>query len=85
MRDFLMILKEHGYYRDNRWNKTESTYTFETESKIEFFSADQSDKLRGARRDRLFINECNNIQFDAFEQLEVGTKKFILLDWNPTN
>lgn len=85
MRDFLMILKEHGYFRDDRWNKSESTYTFETGSIIEFFSADQGDKLRGARRDRLFLNEANNITFEAFEELEVRTKEFIYIDFNPTN
>lgn len=83
--DFLMIMKEHNYFKDSLWNKSESTYTFETGSKIEFFSVDQPDKLRGARRDRLFINECNNVPFDAFEQLEVRTKDFIFLDYNPTN
>ena len=85
MRDFLLIMQEHGYFNDKDWNKTDYTYTFETGSKIEFFSADQPDKVRGPRRDRLFINECNNIPFDAFEQLEVRTKDFIFLDWNPTN
>lgn len=85
IKDFLDILKQHNYFRDKDWNKSEYTYTFETGSKIEFFSADQPDKLRGARRDRLFINEANNIPFDAFEQLEVRTKEFIFLDWNPTN
>ena len=84
MRDFLMIMQEHKYFRDDRWNKSECVYVFETGSKIEFFSVDQPDKLRGARRDRLFINEANNIPFDAFEQLEVRTKEFIFLDWNPT-
>jgi phage terminase large subunit len=78
-------MKEHNYFKDSLWNKSESTYTFETGSKIEFFSVDQPDKLRGARRDRLFINECNNVPFDAFEQLEVRTKDFIFLDYNPTN
>lgn len=60
-------------------------YTFETGSQIEFFSSDNGDKLRGARRDRLFINEANNVTKDAFDQLEVRTKEFIYLDWNPTN
>ncbi len=78
-------MKEHQYFKDSLWNKSESTYTFETGSKIEFFSVDQPDKLRGARRDRLFINECNNVPFDAFEQLEVRTKDFVFLDYNPTN
>lgn len=84
MRDFLQILKEHNYYKDANWNRTNYTYTFETGSVIEFFSADQPDKLRGARRDRLFINEANNVAFEAFQQLEVRTKELIYLDWNPT-
>ena len=85
MRDFLLIMQEHQYFKDDRWNKTDYTYTFETGSKIEFFSADQPDKVRGPRRDRLFINEANNIPYEAYDQLEVRTKEFVFLDWNPTN
>ena len=85
MRDFKTILQEHKYWKASNWNSTDSVYTFETGSQIEFFGADSPDKLRGARRDRLFINECNNIPFDAFEQLEVRTRDFVFLDWNPTN
>lgn len=85
IRDFLNIMEEHQYYDDNRWNKTDYTYTFETGSKIEFFSADQPGKVRGPRRDRLFINEANNISLETFEQLEVRTKDFVFLDWNPVN
>jgi phage terminase large subunit len=84
-RDFKNIMIEHRYWRDDRWNETDGVYTFETGSQIEFFSTDNSDKLRGARRDRLFMNEANNISFDAFDQLEVRTKEFVYLDWNPTN
>lgn len=85
MRDFLNIMEESKYYKDALWNKSESIYTFETGSQIEFFSVDQADKVRGARRDRLFINEANNISFEAFEQLEVRTNEFVFLDWNPSN
>lgn len=85
IRDFLNIMQQHNYYKEKNWNKTDYIYTFETGSKIEFFSSDNGDKLRGARRDRLFINEANNVPFDAFEQLEVRTKEFIMLDYNPTN
>jgi phage terminase large subunit len=85
MRDFELILKGHDYWKDSLWDKTNSIYTFENGSKIEFFSADQGDKLRGARRDRLFINEANNVAFEAFEQLEVRTKDFVYLDWNPSS
>lgn len=52
---------------------------------MEFFSVDQPEKVRGARRDRLFINEANNVSFDAFEQLEVRTKDFVFIDYNPVS
>lgn len=84
MRDFLDIMKEHGYYDDNAWNRTDFIYTFETGSRIEFFAADQSDKLRGARRDRLYINEANNVPLNAYNELEVRTRESVWLDWNPT-
>ena len=84
IRDFLSIMQSHGYYRDERWNKSDFIYTFETGNKLEFFSADQPNKVRGPRRDNLFINECNNIKYEAFDQLEVRTKNVIYLDWNPT-
>ena len=85
MRDFISIMKAHNYFKNERWDKTNSIYTFETGSQIEFFSVDQSDKLRGARRDRLFINEANNIPFNSFEELEVRTKDFVIIDYNPTS
>lgn len=85
IRDFLNIMATHGYFQDARWNKTDCIYTFETGSKIEFFSADQPSKTRGPRRSRLFLNEANNIAFEAFEQLEVRTTDFIFIDFNPTN
>jgi phage terminase large subunit len=85
MRDFLSIMQEHNYFKDDRWNKSDFTYTFETGSKIEFFSLDMPHKVRGPRRHRLFINEANNIPLETFDQLEVRTSDEIWLDWNPVN
>lgn len=83
MRDFLTIMDNHGYFKPFHWNKTDFIYTFESGSMIEFFSADQPGKVRGPRRDVLFINEANNIPHETFTQLEVRTRKIIWLDWNP--
>lgn len=83
IRDFQNILEQHGYWQDGAWNKTDFVYTFHTGSKIEFFSADQPGKVRGPRRDILFVNEANNIPYETYTQLEVRTKKIIWLDWNP--
>jgi len=85
IRDFLKIMDWTHNFNANNWNKSNLTYTFANGSFIEFFSADQPDKLRGARRDVLFINECNNIEFEAYQQLAIRTKKFIYLDYNPTH
>lgn len=85
MRDFLNIMREHGYYKDAQWSKTDFTYTFESGSQIEFFSADQSGKVRGPRRDRLFVNEANNISQETFEQLLLRTKEYAWADWNPVS
>lgn len=74
-----------GNYKDGQFNKSDLKYKFSNGSFIEFFSADQPDKLRGARRDILFVNECNNIPFEAYNQLAIRTKKFIYLDYNPTS
>lgn len=83
IRDFLNIMQSHGYYKEERWNRTDLIYTFETGSKIEFFSADQPGKVRGPRRDRLFINEGNNIPWEAADQMIIRTKELIIIDYNP--
>ena len=84
MRDFKNIMQEHNYWDDRDWNATDSIYTFQSGSKIEFFSADQPSKVRGPRRERLYVNECNNVDYEAFDQLEVRTNLEVWLDWNPT-
>src|SRR5260370_26258370 len=56
MRDFIQIMEQHRYFKDDHWDKTDFIYTFETGSKIEFFSPDQPSKVRRPRRHRLFIN-----------------------------
>lgn len=83
IRDFLSIMQEHGYYKPERWSKSEFTYTFETGSQIEFFSADQSGKVRGPRRDRLYVNEANNVPQETWEQLLIRTREEAWADWNP--
>lgn len=85
MKDFIKIMKETKRWNPARWNASDFKYTFANGSFIEFFSADVDSKLRGARRDRLYINECNNISFAAYTELAMRTKQSIFLDWNPTN
>lgn len=83
IRDFLNIMEGHGYFKEASWNRTDFIYKFETGTKIEFFSADSSAKVRGPRRDILFMNECNNMSFDTYTQLAIRTNEIIFLDYNP--
>jgi len=83
IRDFFNILDEDEKNNKN-WNATEHIYNFGN-SKIEFFGADESDKIRGPRRDILFINEANNIPWETARGLDIRTKKFTFADWNPVS
>lgn len=83
IRDFLNIMEGHGYYRDEAWNRTDFIYTFENGTKLEFFSADSPDKVRGPRRNVLFINEANNISYETYTQLAIRTSEEVYIDYNP--
>ena len=85
LKDFLSILKSLNRYYEKKFNRSTLKYEFSNGSYIEFFSTDQPDKLRGARRTDLYINECNNVPFDAYQQLAVRTSGNIWLDYNPAN
>jgi phage terminase large subunit len=84
-KDFLKIMKETGRFIPTHYNKTLLRYEFTNGSYIEFFSADDESRLRGARRNILYINECNNINYDAYLQLSIRTDGDIYLDYNPTS
>lgn len=85
LRDFLKIMQMVDNFNPEAFNKSNLTYTFFNGSFIEFFSADSPAKLRGARRDVLFINECNNVDFESYQQLSIRTRDCIYLDYNPTH
>lgn len=85
MKDFKKIMIETNRFIFARWNATDFKYTFANGSQIEFFSADNDSKLRGARRDYLYMNEANNMTFHAYTELASRTKLGVYLDWNPVN
>jgi phage terminase large subunit len=85
MKDFEKIMRETNRWNENSFSKTLLRYTFFNGSYIEFFGADQADKLRGARRNILYINEANNVTFESYQQLAIRTSQEVWLDFNPTN
>ena len=65
-------------------NKTDFIYTFPNGSWIDFFSTDDEQKIRGRKRDILFVNEANEISFIEWQQLKMRTTKFAVIDYNPS-
>ncbi len=85
IRDWLEIMENTGLYDPNQHSLTESLYRFPNGSYIEFFSVDNSLKVRGPGRDILFINEANLIHKETFEQLNMRTRKTVFIDYNPAD
>jgi phage terminase large subunit len=84
MKDFIELMRSTNRFVEGRWNMTLLTYKFANGSFIEFFSADSEARLRGARRNVLYLNEANNVAFEAYYQLAIRTSDEIYLDYNPT-
>ena len=84
LRDFLQILKQYQVYRDEFHNKSNSEYHL-FGNLIEFTSLDQSQKIRGRKRDLLFINEGNELYWEDWQQLIFRTQERIILDFNPSD
>lgn len=85
LKDFIKIMQVTNRWIDPHFNKSTLKYTFANGSFIEFFSVEQPDKLRGARRNILYINEANNIPFEAYQQLSIRTSDEVFIDYNPTH
>jgi phage terminase large subunit len=79
-RDFMTIMGSD--FDDSRWNATNHIYNFGA-AKIEFFSADLPGKVRGPRRDILYLNEANNITKQVYDELSIRTRRFEFIDHNP--
>jgi phage terminase large subunit len=84
IRDFKAIMKSQEYWEDSCWNDSKHIYTFYKGTIIEFRSIDKFGKAHGPRRDILFLNEANNIDYRIADQLITRTRKIVWLDWNPS-
>ena len=82
IRDFLEILRNNELYSEIYHNKTSNEYWLNG-NLIEFFSLDMGSRVRGRKRDLLFINEANEIDYEAWNQLLFRTDGRIIIDYNP--
>lgn len=84
MRDFFEIVESQDWYNVASHNKSEGTYKL-FGNLVEFISVDQPQKVRGRKRDVLYINEANEISLEDWRQLILRTKERIIIDFNPSD
>lgn len=84
MRDFITILQEYNCYSEVAHNKSNSEYSL-FGNLVEFISLDQPQKIRGRKRDLLFVNEGNELYYEDMQQLLFRTQDRIILDFNPSD
>jgi phage terminase large subunit len=82
--DFKEILMKMLLFDEKAMNKTELTYHFQNGAWVEFFSTDSEQKLRGRKRDILFVNEANELNFIEWQQLKMRTTQLAVVDYNPS-
>jgi phage terminase large subunit len=66
------------------WNKTDRIIYFKNNSIIEFNSYDDQQDAKNGKRDYLFVNEANGIDYLVYWQLAIRTRKQIFIDYNPS-
>jgi phage terminase large subunit len=84
MRDFFDLLQTHNLYTETAHSKSLNEYRLNG-NLIEFVSLDEPQKIRGRKRDLLFINEGNELTYEDFFQLNIRTTSRIIIDYNPSD
>ena len=83
LRDLKEVLILFDMYDPNKWHTADGYYEIGTNI-IEWFSIDDETKVRGRKRDYLFINEATEVSYDEYIQLILRTSNRIVLDLNPS-
>jgi phage terminase large subunit len=84
LRDFLEILQSYEIYEEKYHNKTNNEYSLNG-NLVEFISLDQPQKIRGRKRNLLYINEANELYFEDWQQLIMRTTGKVIIDYNPSD
>lgn len=83
MRDFLQIIKDLELYSEDFHSKSTNEYYLNGNT-VEFISLDMPQKIRGRKRDLLFVNEANELNYEDWQQLIFRTNEKIIIDYNPS-
>lgn len=85
IRDFNAILDQNSM----RWvlsntNRSENKYVLLNGSVLEFRAYPDALSAEHGKRDYLFINEANHVQYEIAQKLIMKTRRQVYIDFNPT-
>jgi phage terminase large subunit len=85
LRDALTIYNQSSQLKKlvKNFNKTDRIFEFYNGSIIEFKSYTNGQDAKSGKRDYLFINEANGIEWNIYSELALRTKTRIFIDYNP--
>jgi phage terminase large subunit len=83
LRDLKEILITFGVFDSAKWHSVDGYFELGNNI-IEWFSVDDETKLRGRKRDYLFINEATEINEEEYTQLILRTSDRVTIDLNPS-
>lgn len=92
IRDIKKIIDDNSwlnpFLKGDSWEKayniSDRILTFKNKSQIEFTSYENEQDARSGKRDYLFINEANGIDYTVYWQLFIRTEKQTFIDYNPS-
>lgn len=84
LRDFKEIMKSLDIWEEDNWRASENMYTFDNGSTIEFLSVQDGERRKGTKRDILFVDEANELDWDDMFQLFIRTTDKTIIAYNPS-
>lgn len=81
-KDFKSVLHELGEYSIKNHNRTDHIY-YLNDNIINYYGADNPEKIHGRSRDILWINEAQHFHDETVDQLFPRTRHRIICDYNP--
>ena len=67
------------------FNKTDRFFEFHNGTIMEFKSYDNAQDAKSGKRDYLFINEANGVDWGIYTELALRTRKRVFIDYNPNS
>jgi len=85
LNDMPAVFEQFGLNFYSMYNMSDKFVLFNSGGRLQFTAFDNIGKAHGGRRDILYLNEANHLEYRIVEQLMARTRDCIFIDYNPTN